>query len=131
MKKVVVGLLGGALLLAGIALLVLPGPGFLVILAGLVILATQFDWAKKRVDFAKGKAQQGIDELGRSRWRTAFAVLSAVGLAAVGVLSIAGVDVPFINLISAVLLILSGIFLLGTIIYARMQFQKQKQGSDG
>ncbi len=124
MKKVVVGLLGGALLLAGIALLVLPGPGFLVILAGLLILATQFEWASKRVDFAKGKAQQGIDELGRSRWRTAFAVLSAVALAAVGVLSIAGVDVPFINLISAVLLILSGLFLLGTIVYARRQFKK-------
>ncbi len=131
MKKVVVGLLGGALLLAGIALLVLPGPGFLVILAGLVILATQFDWAKKRVDFAKDKAQQGIDELGKSRWRTAFAVLSAVGLAAVGILSIAGVDVPYINLISAVLLILSGIFLLGTIIYARMQFKKQKLAGTG
>src|SRR5947209_1196896 len=45
-KKAVVAVLGIALLLIGIALLVLPGPGFLLIAAALALLATQFDWAK-------------------------------------------------------------------------------------
>jgi tellurite resistance protein TerC len=44
-KKVVVGLIGGAVLLVGIALIVLPGPAVLVIPAGLAILATEFRWA--------------------------------------------------------------------------------------
>jgi hypothetical protein len=42
--------LGAVLLLAGIALLVLPGPGFVLIAAGLALLATRFDWAKKPLD---------------------------------------------------------------------------------
>ena len=46
-KKVLVGIVGGIVLLAGIALIVLPGPAFLVIPAGLAILATEFEWAHR------------------------------------------------------------------------------------
>lgn len=35
------------LLLAGVALLVLPGPGIPLIIAGLAMLGTQFEWAKR------------------------------------------------------------------------------------
>ena len=38
---------GGAVLLVGMALLVLPGPAFVVIPAGLAILATEFEWARR------------------------------------------------------------------------------------
>jgi uncharacterized protein (TIGR02611 family) len=41
-------LIGGSLLLvAGLAMLVLPGPGVAAILAGLALLGTQFDWARR------------------------------------------------------------------------------------
>lgn len=46
-KKIVVGIVGFTVLLIGIALLVLPGPAFLVIPAGLAILATEFLWARR------------------------------------------------------------------------------------
>lgn len=46
-KKVVVGLVGMLVLAIGVALLVLPGPAFLVIPAGLAILATEFEWAER------------------------------------------------------------------------------------
>src|SRR3954465_12717494 len=72
-KTVVVGVLGGLLTLAGIALLVLPGPGFVLGAAGLAVLATQFDWAKKPLDYAKEKAVEGMEEVGRSPWRAAGA----------------------------------------------------------
>lgn len=45
-KRVVVGVLGGTVTLIGIALLVLPGPAFIVIPIGLSILATEFVWAR-------------------------------------------------------------------------------------
>jgi tellurite resistance protein TerC len=41
-----IAVIGGTVLLLGIALIVLPGPAFLVIPAGLAILATEFAWAK-------------------------------------------------------------------------------------
>jgi uncharacterized protein (TIGR02611 family) len=47
MRKVLVGVLGGAVLLAGLAMIVLPGPAFLVVPLGLAILAMEFNWAQR------------------------------------------------------------------------------------
>ncbi len=38
---------GGTVLLIGVAMVVLPGPAFVVIPAGLAILATEFVWARR------------------------------------------------------------------------------------
>ena len=46
-KRIVVGGLGGTVLALGVALIVLPGPAFLVIPAGLAILAMEFAWARR------------------------------------------------------------------------------------
>lgn len=128
MKKAVVAVLGIALLLVGIALLVLPGPGFLLIAAALALLATQFDWAKKPLDYAWDKAQVGIDEVGRSKGRTALSILAALVLVAVGILDLAGVQVPWVNTLTAAMLILSGLILVGTIVYAlRRAKEPQRQ----
>ena len=121
MTKAVVAILGGLLTLAGVALLVLPGPGFVLVAAGLAVLATQFEWAQKPLDHAKDKALQGIDEVRRSPARAAFAAVCAVALLAAGILALAGVDLPFVNTVSAILLVGSGLFLLGTVVYARHQ----------
>jgi hypothetical protein len=121
MKTVVIAVLGGLLTLAGIALLVLPGPGFVLVAAGLAVLATQFEWARKPLDYAKEKAVEGMHEVGRSRWRAAGAVLCALVLVGLGVVALAGVDLPLVNAFTAIVLIASGLFLLGTIFYARAQ----------
>ncbi|QTE30463.1 PGPGW domain-containing protein [Pengzhenrongella sicca] len=42
----VVGLVGSTLVIAGIAMLVLPGPGLLTVFAGVAILAAEFTWAE-------------------------------------------------------------------------------------
>ena len=44
-RPLVVAVIGGTVLVIGIILIVLPGPAFLVIPAGLAILATEFAWA--------------------------------------------------------------------------------------
>ena len=48
-RKLVVTVVGVVLLVAGVAALVLPGPGLLLLLAALVVLATEFEWAERRV----------------------------------------------------------------------------------
>ena len=45
-RCVVVSVVGATVLLIGIALLVLPGPAFVVIPVGLAILATEYAWAR-------------------------------------------------------------------------------------
>ena len=47
LKKTLVALVGGSLLLAGLAMLVLPGPAFVVIPAALAVLAIEFAWARR------------------------------------------------------------------------------------
>ena len=46
-KRIIVAVVGGTVLALGIALVVLPGPAFIVIPAGLAILAFEFAWARR------------------------------------------------------------------------------------
>jgi tellurite resistance protein TerC len=46
-RRVIVSVVGATVLLIGIALLVLPGPAFIVIPVGLAILATEYAWARR------------------------------------------------------------------------------------
>ena len=46
-RKVAIATLGAVVLLIGIAMLVLPGPGMLVTLAGLGILSTEYQWPRR------------------------------------------------------------------------------------
>ncbi len=50
-----------------------------------------------------------------------FALCCALALIAVGVLGVIGVDLPFLNMLTAIVLILSGLFLVGMVVYARVK----------
>jgi tellurite resistance protein TerC len=52
-RRVVVAVIGGTLLLVGIAMLVLPGPALIVIPAALALLATEFMWARRLLRLVK------------------------------------------------------------------------------
>ncbi len=54
-KRVFIAVIGFTVLLAGIAMMVLPGPAILVIPLGLAILATEFIWARKLLKKFKEK----------------------------------------------------------------------------
>jgi len=45
-RRIAVGVVGGTVLLIGLALIVLPGPAFVVIPVGLAILGAEFAWAR-------------------------------------------------------------------------------------
>lgn len=57
-KKIIVGVVGGTILAIGLALLVLPGPAFVVIPIGLAVLATEFVWARRWLKRARGMVNQ-------------------------------------------------------------------------
>lgn len=67
-KRIAVFVVGSVVCLAGVAMLVLPGPGVLVVVAGLAILATEFVWAERALDAAKAKAGEASSAV-RSRLR--------------------------------------------------------------
>jgi hypothetical protein len=49
LRKLIIAVIGGTVVLLGVALLVLPGPAFIVIPVGLAILATEFAWARRAI----------------------------------------------------------------------------------
>lgn len=67
--QVTVATLGFALLGVGIVLLFLPGPGLLVVIAGLAVLSTQFAWAERALLQVKSKAARAKAAAQRRRGR--------------------------------------------------------------
>jgi uncharacterized protein (TIGR02611 family) len=53
--RVAVGIVGATIIVIGIILLPLPGPGWLIIFGGLFVLSTEFAWAERLLDYARGK----------------------------------------------------------------------------
>ena len=59
-RKVAVGIAGGAVVVTGIVLIPLPGPGTLIVLAGLAILGTEFEAPKRGADRIKGAVRKAL-----------------------------------------------------------------------
>ena len=57
-RRAGVAVVGGATVALGIVLIPLPGPGTLVTAGGLAILATEFDWARRRLDQVKDRVRR-------------------------------------------------------------------------
>jgi len=53
------------LLLVGVALLALPGPGILVITVALAVLSGEFIWARRLLDQMKQSARRARDAISR------------------------------------------------------------------
>ena len=56
LRKLAVAVAGGSVLAAGVAMIVLPGPAILVIPLGLVILGSEFQWARRLLRYLKERA---------------------------------------------------------------------------
>jgi tellurite resistance protein TerC len=61
-KTAITAVIGFTLLAIGAAMLILPGPGIVVIGLGLVVLSAEFVWARRALDRMKAGAQQVRDQ---------------------------------------------------------------------
>ncbi|QXG78117.1 TIGR02611 family protein [Modestobacter sp. L9-4] len=91
-----VGLVGGLIVAVGIVAIPLPGPGWLIVFAGLFVLATEFLWAERLLEYARRQVQGWTDWLGRQPVvvRVAVAVLTAAFVYGVVVLTLHVTGVP-------------------------------------
>lgn len=62
-KRFLIFVIGGTIVGIGLILLLLPGPGTLVIIIGLAILATEFVWAERALRHAKSGYHNGKNRL--------------------------------------------------------------------
>jgi len=85
LRKILRLVAGWLLLLVGVVALILPGPGLLMIVAGLVILSQEYAWAEKRVEPIKVKAFE-VAASGVRTWpRILGSVLGATAVVGAGV----------------------------------------------
>ena len=86
LRKVAVTVAGPLIVLAGLAMLVLPGPGLVAIAAGLGVLAVEYEWARRAMALTGRKLSQvrrATLPKGGSRGRRALgaSLLAATALA--------------------------------------------------
>jgi len=83
LKRVLVGIVGGLVTVIGVVALVAPGPGWLIIFAGLGILGTEFAWAARALKTAKGVASRAVDsaKIAKRQQLLIFAVIAFSALA--------------------------------------------------
>lgn len=77
--RVGVAVVGTIVLVGGLIMIPFPGPGWLVVIAGLAILATEFVWAERLLDFTKRQVKGWMSWVGRQPvWiRVVIGVLTA------------------------------------------------------
>ena len=84
--RTVIGALGGGITVIGGITLIGPGPGVLILLAGLGILATEFAWAGKAMMHTKRIANEAADRTGLPKWANYFLISAAAAISIVAVL---------------------------------------------
>ncbi|WP_327386371.1 MULTISPECIES: TIGR02611 family protein [unclassified Streptomyces] len=84
--QVGVFIVGLAVIAAGVAMLVLPGPGWVAIFAGLAIWATEFAWAHLVLRWTKRKVTEAAQKALDPKVRRRNIILTSVGLVIAGAL---------------------------------------------
>jgi uncharacterized protein (TIGR02611 family) len=72
--RVIIGVIGGGVTVAGAVALIGPGPGILILLAGLGILATEFAWAGRVMLHTKRIAAKAAEKTGMKPWVKYFLI---------------------------------------------------------
>lgn len=126
-RRVAVTILGVALLVVGVAMMVLPGPGILGIVAGLAVLASEYTWARRLLTRARVEAEKVQAAAVASPLRTAGSILMGLVMIAVGVLMFVVDDVAWPVLdrwidkawspVTGGIIAVGGLIVIGTTVY--------------
>jgi len=94
--RVGVGIVGFVILIGGAAAIPLPGPGWLIVIGGLFVLATEFTWAERLLEFTKRHVKSWTDWVTRQPvWvRTLIALATAAFVYGILVLTLHLTGVP-------------------------------------
>jgi uncharacterized protein (TIGR02611 family) len=135
-KRIVLETIGWVLVVAGLAALVLPGPGLLMLFAGLVILSQQYEWAERRLAPVERAAKRAAAE-GVETWlRVALSAAGGLAIVGFGVLWLAQPDAPDWwpvpdswwlpgGWATGISLVLSGCIALGLLAYSYWKYRVQ------
>lgn len=125
-KRAVLTVTGGLLLVVGVALLVLPGPGMLLVLAGLITLSSVFPRLERYLEPARRQAMRAAQESVSSWLRIAGSVLVGAVLVGAGVVWTIRPELPLGGWPTGSGLIISGIALYALLVYSYRQVRRPR-----
>jgi cation:H+ antiporter len=117
-RRAVVTLAGVVLLALGAVLLVAPGPGLIVVALGLLVLGTEYEWAKRHATSTLRRARVAADQAAARPAAFAGTAAFALGLIALGVVLVVVDDLPGSGWSSGISLVFSGAVTLTTLAWA-------------
>lgn len=138
LRRTAIEVVGWTLIIVGIAALVLPGPGLLMMFAGVAILSRNYEWAKRAVAPLKVKAFDAA-RIGVATWpRIIGSALGGCWLIGLGIFwgtrpqipvfdvpfYTFGPDLPFPGWVTGVSLILSGVIAFVLLGYSVRRFRE-------
>jgi uncharacterized protein (TIGR02611 family) len=90
-------LVGFIVVLVGVAMLVLPGPGLVVIAIGLGILALEFAWAERLLERTVDRMEEAAETVKKASRAQQLLLAAAFAAASVGlVVAVLVWDIPFV-----------------------------------
>ncbi len=124
---------GWLLVVLGGAALVLPGPGLLLLLAGLVVLSQEYEWAERRVEPVRQKAYTVARSSVSSNLRILASALASLAIVAVGIVWWLDPEIPEIGPVGPDLplggwstgsgIVISGLAALALVVYSVRRFR--------
>jgi uncharacterized protein (TIGR02611 family) len=134
-KRVLVEGLGWLLVVVGIAAIILPGPGLLIFFCGMALLATQYEWAERRLEPVRRAAFKGARQSVETRTNIVVTIIFALVLVALGIVWGLHPSAPSLWPLAdkwwliggwgtGATLIFSGCIMLGILIYSYSTFRK-------
>ena len=130
-KRILITVAGAVLLVVGVLLLVLPGPGLLLVLAGLLLLASEFPALEKYVDPVRDRAMKAAEDSVSSPLRIAGSVLAGLALLAAGIVWGTVKSLPFSGWSTGSSLILSSIILFALLGWSYHRVKSRREAGTG
>lgn len=132
-RRLTLEIVGWTLLVAGVAALVLPGPGLVMMFAGMLVLSQQYDWAERRVEPLRLRAMKAAAYGVAKRSRIIGSALGVLWMFAWGAVWIWAPDVPSWwpvadrwwlpgGLATGITLVASGFLALGLLVWSYRRF---------
>ncbi len=133
-KRALLETLGWLLVVGGIAAIPLPGPGLLMLLAGLAVLSQQYAWAERRIRPVERAAMKTASDNVQTWPRISASMAGVLWLFAIGALWLWNPPAPgwwplpewlwlFGGLGTGITLVASGAIALGLLVYSVRRFR--------
>lgn len=128
-KRALAAVGGGLLLVIGVVLLVLPGPGLLLVLAGLLVLASQFPSLGRYVEPVRRRAMKAAEDSVASPLRVAGSVTVGLLLIAAGLVWALVRWLPLSGWSTGSSLILSGLIVFALLVWSYRRVRGRRAAS--